>query len=43
MLGRIVVSDIRQALTPEALFRLLSEVVRNYSAGRAERYYRFTQ
>jgi V/A-type H+-transporting ATPase subunit E len=33
MLGRIVVSDIRQALTPEALFRLLSEVVRNYSAG----------
>jgi V/A-type H+-transporting ATPase subunit E len=33
MLGRIVVSDIQQALTPEALFRLLSEVVRNYSAG----------
>jgi len=33
MLGRIVVSDIRQALTPEALSRLLSEVVRNYSAG----------
>jgi len=33
MLGRIVVSDIHQALTPEALFRLLSEVVRNYSAG----------
>ena len=33
MLGRIVVSDIRQALTPEALFRLLSEVVRNFSAG----------
>ena len=33
MLGRIVVSDIRQALTPEALFKLLSEVVRNYSAG----------
>jgi vacuolar-type H+-ATPase subunit E/Vma4 len=33
MLGRIVVSDTRQALTPEALSRLLSEVVRNYSAG----------
>jgi V/A-type H+/Na+-transporting ATPase subunit E len=33
MLGRIVVSDIRQALTPEALSRLVSEVVRNYSAG----------
>jgi V/A-type H+-transporting ATPase subunit E len=32
MLGRIVVSDIQQALTPEALFKLLSEVVRNYSA-----------
>jgi V/A-type H+/Na+-transporting ATPase subunit E len=33
MLGRIVVSDIQQALTPGALFQLLSEVVRNYSAG----------
>jgi len=33
MLGRIVISDIRQALTPEALVTLLSEVVRNYSAG----------
>ena len=33
MLGRIVVSDIRQGLTPEALSRLVSEVVRNYSAG----------
>jgi len=33
MLGRIVVSDIQQALTPEALFKLLSEVVRNFSAG----------
>jgi len=33
MLGRIVVSDIQQALTPEALFKLLSEVVRNYNAG----------
>jgi len=33
MLGTIVVFDIRQVLTPEALFRLLSEVVRNYSAG----------
>jgi len=33
MLGRIVVSDIQQALTPEALSRLLSEVAGNYSAG----------
>jgi len=33
MLGRIVVSDTRQALTPEALYKLLSEVIRNYSAG----------
>jgi V/A-type H+-transporting ATPase subunit E len=33
MLGRIVVSEIRQTLTPEALFKLLSEVVRNYSTG----------
>jgi V/A-type H+/Na+-transporting ATPase subunit E len=33
MLGRIVVSDIHQALTPEALFKLLSDVVRNYGAG----------
>ena len=33
MLGRIVVSEIQQALTPEALFKLLSEVVRNFSAG----------
>ena len=33
MLGRIVVSDIQQTLTPEALSRLLSEVARNYSAG----------
>jgi len=33
MLGRIVVSDIQRALTPEALFKLLSEVVKNYSAG----------
>jgi len=33
MHGRIVVSDIQQALTPEALFRLVSEVVKNYSAG----------
>jgi V/A-type H+/Na+-transporting ATPase subunit E len=37
MLGLIMVSDIRQALTPEALFRLLIEVVRNYnSAERSE-------
>jgi len=33
MLGRIMVSEIQQALTPEALFELLSDVVRNYSAG----------
>ncbi len=32
ILGRIVVSDIHQVLTPEALFKLLSEVVRNFSA-----------
>ncbi|HPH33901.1 MAG TPA: hypothetical protein PLU94_00230 [Methanoregulaceae archaeon] len=30
MLGRIVVSDIREALTPELLSRLLSEIIRNY-------------
>jgi V/A-type H+-transporting ATPase subunit E len=33
MLGRLMVSDVRQALTPDALFSLLSDVVRNYSAG----------
>jgi V/A-type H+-transporting ATPase subunit E len=33
MLWRIAVSDIQQALTPVALSKLLSEVVRNYSAG----------
>jgi V/A-type H+-transporting ATPase subunit E len=33
MLGRIVVSDIQLALTPEALSRLLSEVARNFSTG----------
>jgi V/A-type H+/Na+-transporting ATPase subunit E len=32
MLGLTVVSDVRQALTPEALFRLLIEVVRNYNS-----------
>jgi vacuolar-type H+-ATPase subunit E/Vma4 len=31
MLGRIVVSDIRQGLTPDALFRLISEIIRNYN------------
>jgi vacuolar-type H+-ATPase subunit E/Vma4 len=31
MLGRIVISDLRQALTPEALSRLMSEVVRNFN------------
>ncbi|MDD1700092.1 MAG: hypothetical protein LUQ04_04780 [Methanoregula sp.] len=33
MLGRIVVSEIQPVLTPEALFKLLSEVVRNFGAG----------
>jgi len=33
MLERIVVSDIQQALTSEALFKLLSEVARNYCMG----------
>jgi vacuolar-type H+-ATPase subunit E/Vma4 len=33
MLGHIVVSDIQQAMTPVALFKLLSEVIRNYSSG----------
>lgn len=33
MLGRIVVTEVRQTLTPEVLSRLLSEAVRNYSAG----------
>jgi V/A-type H+/Na+-transporting ATPase subunit E len=33
MLGRIVVSDIQQALPPEALSKLLLEVIKNYSAG----------
>jgi V/A-type H+-transporting ATPase subunit E len=32
ILGRIIVSDIRLAMTPEALFRLLSELIRNYHA-----------
>jgi len=31
MLGRIMVSDIQQALTPEILFKLLSEMVKNIS------------
>ena len=33
MLGRIVVSDIRQTLTPEALFKILSEMIKKYGAG----------
>ena len=33
MLSRIVVQDTRQALAPGALARLLSDVVRDYSAG----------
>jgi len=32
ILGRIIVSDIRLAMTPEALFRLLSELIKNYSS-----------
>ena len=32
ILGRIIVSDIRLAMTPEALFRLLSELIKNYNA-----------
>jgi V/A-type H+/Na+-transporting ATPase subunit E len=32
MLERLVISDIREAMTPEALSGLLSDVVRNYSA-----------
>jgi V/A-type H+/Na+-transporting ATPase subunit E len=32
MLGRIVVSDIRQALTPDALFKILVEVIKKDSA-----------
>ena len=31
ILGRIIVSDIRLAMTPEALFRLLSELIKNYN------------
>jgi V/A-type H+-transporting ATPase subunit E len=34
MLGRIVVNEVRNALTPEALSGLISETVRNYSAGK---------
>ena len=32
MLERLMISDIRQAMTPEALSGLLSDVARNYSA-----------
>jgi vacuolar-type H+-ATPase subunit E/Vma4 len=35
MLGRIVVSDVREVLTPEVLVRLIAESVRNYSAGKS--------
>jgi len=35
MLGRIVVSEIREVLTPEVLVRLIAESVRNYSAGKS--------
>jgi V/A-type H+-transporting ATPase subunit E len=34
MLGRIVITEVRQDLTPEVLSRLISEAVRNYSAGK---------
>jgi len=30
MLGRIVVSDTRQALTPDTISRILSEIIKNY-------------
>lgn len=33
MLGHIVVSEVRHALTPEALSEIIKEAVRNYSAG----------
>ena len=33
MLSRIVVTDIRQTLTPEIITRLLTEIVRNYNTG----------
>ncbi|MDD1671478.1 MAG: hypothetical protein LUO82_00560 [Methanomicrobiales archaeon] len=33
MLERLIVSEIQQALTPEALIKLLSEVVKKYSMG----------
>lgn len=33
MLGRIVVSEVREVLTPDALFRLIEKSVRDYSAG----------
>ena len=33
MLERIMVSEVHQAITPEALFKLLSEVVKKNSAG----------
>jgi V/A-type H+-transporting ATPase subunit E len=33
MLGRIVVTEVRDALTPEALSRIIAEAVRHYSAG----------
>lgn len=32
MLGRIVVSEVREVLTPDALFRLIEKSVRDYSA-----------
>jgi V/A-type H+-transporting ATPase subunit E len=34
LLGRILVTEVRQALTPEILSGLISEAVRNYSAGK---------
>lgn len=33
MLWRIVVSEVREVLTPDALFRLIEKSVRDYSAG----------
>ncbi len=34
MLGRIVVSDIQQALNPDVVARILTDIVRNQSAGK---------
>lgn len=33
MLGRVMVSEVREVLTPDVLARLIAEAVRNYSSG----------